>query len=249
MNNTPFFIVGSVLSGTTLLRNVLRLHPRLLCPEETHVFRWGTPFATEEFVDLYNNADTLKLHRKIDGIQEQEFREVLSGSVDRHSFMLEYFEAFKRVKNKKQLRCFDKSPQNVYGMVLIKAYFPKAKFIHIIRNPLDVVASIMRGHPGLSSNVLGAINYWKEAVLILKTLKHVWKDDIIEIKYENFCEKPQCVLNDLMDFLQEDLLLSEELKTMINKPSADNLTVLTDKDKSMVRMHLSDLSKSYGYNI
>ena len=42
----PFFILGCVRSGTTMLRNALRLHPNLASPEETHFYRWGEPFGS-----------------------------------------------------------------------------------------------------------------------------------------------------------------------------------------------------------
>ena len=42
----PFFVLGCVRSGTTMLRDALRMHPHLACPEETHFFRWGEPFGS-----------------------------------------------------------------------------------------------------------------------------------------------------------------------------------------------------------
>ena len=45
----PFFLVGCVRSGTTLLRNLLRQHPNLESPEETHFFRWPHSFGTGDF--------------------------------------------------------------------------------------------------------------------------------------------------------------------------------------------------------
>jgi hypothetical protein len=245
-DNSEFFIVGSVLSGTTLLRNILREHPRLISPEETHVFRWGNPFATEEYTQLYTHADTLQLHRKIDGINDKKFSEILEYSVDRKSFMQNYFKAFKESKGKANVRCFDKSPQNVYGMVMIKAYFPNAKFIHIIRNPLNVIASILKGHPGLSQNLLGAINYWKEAVLIMQTLKQCWSDAIYEFKYEDLCQQPQQEMASLLSFLKEESYGFETIKE-IHQTDDNYKTFLSAAQIKQVKIELGQLMQVYGY--
>ncbi len=250
MNKKPeFFIVGSVLSGTTLLRNILREHPNLIAPEETHVFRWGYPFGAEEYKDLYKNADTFKLHRKIDGVDEDVFNEILTKSSDKKSFMENYFTEFAKLKGVEGSRFFDKSPQNVYGMVLIKAYFPKAKFIHIIRNPYNVVASIKRGHPGLAKSLTGAINYWKEAILITRTLKKAWNDDIFEFKYEDLAQKPEYYINNILNFLEEEQVdMSLGIK-QIREVDSDYTKVLTSDEINQVTEELGELIEIYGYKI
>ena len=68
MNNDPFFILGAPRSGTTLLRDFLRLHPRLACPEETHIFRWGDPFGTHMYERHYKGSQLFRKHREMDGV-------------------------------------------------------------------------------------------------------------------------------------------------------------------------------------
>src|SRR5690606_22254663 len=70
--NIPFFILGAPRSGTTLLRDLLREHPRLECPEETHFFRWSDPFASPKFISHYKTK-LFKTHRKMDQISEMNF--------------------------------------------------------------------------------------------------------------------------------------------------------------------------------
>jgi len=247
MPKPEIFIVGSVLSGTTLLRNILRQHSNLICPEETHIFRWETPFATEEYTDIYQNAETLKLHRKMDGVSENKFNEILNTSCDRKSFMQNYVSAFKQVHNHSTSRCFDKSPQNVYGMALIKAYFPNAKFIHIIRNPLNVAASIKRGHPGLSGNILGSINYWKESVMIVNTLKKVWHDDIYELKYEGLCKNPKNEIIKLIDFIEDQQENMDDAIGQIYQSVDTYQDVLDSSEINLLKIQLGELMNKYGY--
>src|SRR5688572_15305042 len=61
----PFFVLGCVRSGTTMLRDALRMHPNLACPEETHFFRWGEPYGTEAMSRSLSNNAVLKKHREI----------------------------------------------------------------------------------------------------------------------------------------------------------------------------------------
>ncbi|GIR70801.1 MAG: hypothetical protein CM15mP74_20520 [Halieaceae bacterium] len=71
--SAPFFVVGCVRSGTTLLRDLLRQHPNLDSPEETHLFRWPHPFGTVDFTHIQEHNETLRAHREIDGVDEQQF--------------------------------------------------------------------------------------------------------------------------------------------------------------------------------
>ncbi len=248
-NKAEFFILGSVLSGTTLLRNILRQHPNLIAPEETHVFRWGYPFGAEEYKELYLNADAIKNFRKIDGMKETTFKQLFEKSYDRKAFMQNYFSAFKSIKNAQEKRCFDKSPQNVYGIVLIKAYFPQAKFVHIIRNPLNVIASIKRGHPGLSQSILGSINYWKEAILIMNTINKCWPDDIYQFKYENLCVNPTKEINQLLDFLEEEPVDLSSILNTINPADTNYSNVLTPQEIDLIQSELLDLMMEHNYKL
>ncbi|HFC30012.1 MAG TPA: sulfotransferase, partial [Oceanospirillales bacterium] len=165
MHQDVFFILGCVRSGTTLLRNILKTHPHLMCPEETHIFRWAEPFATTDYLHVNKSAETLQLHRKMDKVDEQDFANIMQNAKDKGDFMLNYLQHFQKVQQQTDKRCFDKTPQNVYGLPLIKAYFPAAKIVHIVRNPLNVVASLKKGRGLLPQNIIGAINFWKEAIL------------------------------------------------------------------------------------
>ncbi len=62
--DTPFFLVGCVRSGTTLLCNLLRLHPHLECPEETHIFRWALPFGSHQYLNHFRRPEIMKHHKR-----------------------------------------------------------------------------------------------------------------------------------------------------------------------------------------
>ncbi len=155
----PFFILGCVRSGTTLLRDVLRLHPGLICPEETHFFRWGDPFGTPRYDHPYIKNAPIRKQREMDGISDYEARICLKLSWDRKELANGYAHLYAQKIGRQGARWFDKTPQNVYGILLISSLFPDAKFIHIHRNPLNVVTSLLQGKVMPVHPLKGAINY------------------------------------------------------------------------------------------
>ena len=204
-DNSPFFIVGSVRSGTTLLRNLLRSHARLACPEETHFFRWGEPFASERFNAPYIAADSvLRIHRNMDGVAEHDFARLFDQAQDRGDLQRRYASAFLAAQGSPDRRWFDKTPQNVYGILLISALFPAARFVHLHRDPLNVTASLLRGEQLPAQPLNAAINHWLEARWIVGEYQRGFADRVFEIDYRNLCADAGPVLGGLLRWLNED---------------------------------------------
>lgn len=247
-NKKPvFFIVGSVRSGTTLLRDILKSHPNLICPEETHFFRWNEPFASGDYYHLNKTAEVLKTHRSMDGVAESDFLDILESSQDRRELQLNYFELFRQAQNKSSSRCFDKTPQNVYGLPLIKALFPEAKIIHIVRNPLNVVSSLKRGRSLLPQSLTGAINFWKEALLIINTMKPLFENNLYELKYEDLTHNPSKEISSLLNYLSEQDVDMSKATSIINPATDSYIDVLDTNEIKTVKSQLLDLMQTYDY--
>lgn len=204
IDNTPFFLVGCVRSGTTLLRDLLRLHPRLESPEETHYFRWADPFGSEPFRRMYRNSPLLKRHRALDGIADELFEQVLDSTGSRAQLMDAHGLELLKNCNNPGGRWFDKTPQNVYGLLLISASYPEARFVHLHRHPLNVVASLMEGAVMPVHSLEAAINYWIEAISIIGQFKQIASDRLREIAYEDLTSDPRSVVLGTLEFLNED---------------------------------------------
>lgn len=243
-----FFILGSVRSGTTLLRDLLRSHPNLACPEETHMFRWAEPFASNDYCHVNTENDTLKVHRQMDGVDEADFASVLQSSEDKRALMLNYLQLFASAQKSTAKRFFDKTPQNVYGLPLIRGYFPKAKIIHIVRNPLNVTSSLKEGKVMLAQTVNAAINFWKESIMIINVLKPILGDDLYEIKYEDLTDQPLVTMNNLLSFLQESPCDMTEAVKSVNPAQNKYLELLDASEIAMVSQQLSQWMTHYGYN-
>lgn len=204
IDKSPFFIVGSPRSGTTLLRDILKIDVELECPEETFFYRWNEPFASEFYTRTYFNNATIKKHREIDGVTEKEFSEIYNSSNTRKELQDRYMAYFLEKKGNSELRWFDKTPQNVFGLLLLANDYPQSKFIHIYRHPLNVIASLSMGRMLAKHSIKAAVNTWRESVAMAKTLNQFDSSRMIEIKYETFIQHPFKTVQNIGELINHD---------------------------------------------
>ncbi|HSI57060.1 MAG TPA: sulfotransferase [Ideonella sp.] len=245
----PFFIVGCVRSGTTLLRDALRMHPNLACPEETHFFRWGEPFGTEQSSRVLTNNVVLKRHREIDGISESEFKAMLGVSTSRAELYTRYMALYAKRNKPGATRWFDKTPQNIYGALLAASSMQKAKFVHIVREPINVVASLRIGRVVKVENLVGACNYWVEAVQIAAGLKRAYPGRFYEFRYEDFVRQPLPQLELLLGFLGEQFDPTWFSKLNTREVDHQQEGVLSAEELAQVHKLCDAVRQRYGYEL
>ena len=186
-----------------MLRDALRLHPNLACPEETSFLRWGEAPGTDNFNRMLGTNPVLKHHRELDGITEDEFRAMLAACTSRGDLYRRYMALFIERRKPGARRWFDKTPQNVYGALLAATTIERSRFVHIVRDPRNVAASLRIGKVVKVGHLNGAIAYWTEAVQIMNGLKKAYPGRVLEIRYEDFVADPQAGLRALLDWLGE----------------------------------------------
>lgn len=255
----PFFIVGCARSGTSLLRNMLNLHPRLASPAETHLFRWAEPFGTPEYERFYKKSELFKQHRIEDGVTDFDFHYSLRKQPTRRGLMDWYGREILRLCDKPDGRWFDKTPQNVYGLLLLSAAYPEARFVHIVRNPLHVVVSLMKGEVLPPLELRGAINYWLESALLLSHYRQLAPDRLFELRYEDLIEDPIAQLTALLNALDEDPELfpfnriagpgRAKTKVRTKKLKDDYSKYLSADQIEQVVLATEPFMSSYGYGL
>jgi hypothetical protein len=176
----------------------------LECPEETHFFRWADPFASFRFKASYQNEKIFECHRKLDGIADEDFFDAFGSVADKKELADWYGQQYLKSQNNPTGRWFDKTPQNVYGVLLIKAYYPNAKFIHIVRNPLNVVASLVEGKVMPAQTLRAAISTWLESVMILAQFSQLAGSSLFEVSYENLVADTITCLSECLEYIGED---------------------------------------------
>lgn len=248
LDNSPFFIIGSPRSGTTLLRDLLRLHPRLECPEETHFFRWADPFDSFRFKLQYRNEKLFSRHRQLDGIADDVFFDALA-SVNSKKDLADWYGAeFLKLQNNSSGRWFDKTPQNVYGVLLIRAAYSKSKFIHIYRNPLNVVASLMEGKVMPAQTLRSAISAWLESAMILSQFVTIAGDALLELSYEDLAGNTEPTLRKCLEFLQEDTEVFDYTKINTHAAKNNYELILDQSQIQEVKLSTEPFYSKYGYN-
>src|SRR4051794_17280172 len=132
----PFFIVGVPRSGTTLLRQMLRGHPRLAVPPESHF----VPAA----LNAPSGAAALELILRDEHFADWQVdaadvrRRATTSDMTPASVVRAAFETYAQAQGRP--RWGDKTPAYVLHMPLLAEAFPGARFVHIIRDGRDVAA-------------------------------------------------------------------------------------------------------------
>lgn len=199
------------------------------------MFRWSWPFGSKEYMRRSTKNGTLQLHRKIDGIKEKENVKILDRSRSRVDYMTQYTSLMAEKNKYAGKRWFDKTPQHVYGLLLIAAEFPDSKIINIYRNPLNVVASLKRGKVMKEDNIIAAANYWREAIMIFKEYEKGHPDRTMNVAYEELTQDPAKHLNAILTFVGEEEFFNDKNSQFV-KPEANRYReILSEKDIAVAR--------------
>jgi len=193
-NLSPIIIGGCHRSGTSLIRRILDAHSSINCPPEIKFFR--------DFFGDYNN-DELKHLRFFSTARQAGLNANELLNIFGESFVK--FHKSAATKNKKK-RWADKNPENVlYLNEWTKILNNDLYFVLLIRNPFDVVASILEA--GFTKTLPSELNEIVDFYINYseKGLDFVSKnpEKSIIIKYEALVLEPETTIKDLMNKLNE----------------------------------------------
>lgn len=209
----PFFIVGHPRSGTTLLRFMLSSHPRLFVPDETGFlpFLDTDPQAELDQTAVSNLLRRIgKLNRFWDGLVSDEavFYATLSekGHWTRQT-LPHVLDALYRLQSPPgTARWGDKTPLYVQYMPQIQAIFPRAQFIHVIRDGRDAALSARakwgRSKPYMDLSYL--LSNWVRNVQTGQAAgRPLGPQRYYEVRYESLVSDPAATLQALCTYLGE----------------------------------------------
>ena len=193
------FLVGAPRSGTTILQALLASHPSITSFPETKFFHY-----------LWTN----RLKSRLPDRLHKWFHEEIS-----RPDLFNPFEVYHRQTTSDRIKWFvgildrlaieegnqiwlEKTPEHIYFIRDILNYLPDAKFIHLIRNPLDVVASMRKATSDPLNNILWGgewtlefcVERWKSSALVSHYLRE--SPQHLVVRYED-------LLQDKIRFLSE----------------------------------------------
>ena len=220
-------VLGAARSGTTLLRSFLDAHPEIGCPAEAGVpklinqlhMAWDIVCASRDPARATAPRDPVRDDQRqaSGGELPAEVQDIIRGQVQR--IMRYYCE-----RDAKRIYC-DKSLDNVQHVAVVDHMFPGTKYIVMVRQVMDTIASGLEASPwGFDAfgyrpfveltpeNTVHALaRYWESQVSQALAWRDAHGERCHVIRYEDLVTDPESVLGRLFEFLgvAEDLSVIE----------------------------------------
>jgi hypothetical protein len=203
-----FFLVGCARSGTTLLQTLLAGHPRVASFPESHFFP-GTIHLRRWFrkagLAPWRARSRLLVFLREAGLDEERWRLPRTAL-----FVRQYVKVFLKIldahaRKLGKTHWLEKTPQHLHYIAEIERLVPRARFIHLVRQGADVVASlyeVTHRHPetwGGATDIDACIDRWLGDVAI--TRRHLGRPAHTMVRYEALVRDPAAVLVRLCDFM------------------------------------------------
>ena len=221
----PIFIVGSPRSGTSVLTWSLGQHPDLLLTEESN---WLGSFATQAaVVHAQGSARGLRSQLGALGITREAFLSGLGETIDRmilagrshletvsQATALQSPEqvnpefAIVRDPDEAKTRWVDGTPEYSLQIQALLALFPKARFVHLLRDVDQVAASLLafrneQGRPIVDS-AEAAYAYWMRTTQACVEAESILGPGIIRrVRHADLAADSEGTLRGILEFLGE----------------------------------------------
>ncbi len=189
------FIGGSLRSGTTLLREILHRHPRLACGLETSML--APPFDLSQIASYYQ-------------LDKKTVQDLVNDSKNLVDFAHHFYTDLSSRAGKE--RWVDKAAGYVRIIGRLLTWFPRGRFIHVVRDGRDVACS-MRHHP--SEVVVNGVLVPRSVSRSIRECAGVWLAEAssgrafhdhprcLEVRYERLVSDSEAEVERVCEFLGE----------------------------------------------
>jgi len=207
----PLFIIGTERSGSNLLRLILNSHGAIFVPHPPHVVRYFAPLE-RYYGDLSRDdrfellvRDVVRLVRihihpwdtplcEADVIRAARWRSVFGVYAALHDLAL-------AASGKERWGC--KSTFMIDHADTVLSHYPRARFLHLVRDPRDVAASSKESvfnpfHPLLTARLWLAQQRTGAALA-----GRLGSETLLAVRYEDLLESPERTLERICAFLGE----------------------------------------------
>lgn len=205
-----FFIIGTGRCGTTLLQAMLSQHSRLLVPLETGfltnlepAIHFSDPLSDSD-IDPYLDYCIQYWWWPALGIESERFCQLVRGGM-RSAQEIFLWLLWQLAAGSGKVKIGEKTIGNWRRVDRILELFPKAKLIHIYRDPRDVVASLLNQEWWTAKSVVPTAIYCREVLAILKVReRNLRENQLLQVKYEILATQPELELKRICNFLDEE---------------------------------------------
>ncbi len=212
---SPLFIISSGRAGTTLLRSILVASGKIAIPQEfpvIHKLIWYfLRHGTDEWSEICQG-----ITRIIEATTEFPMWEIsLNEATKKASLLPENHRCFARILDI-YLETYaqkhfpgaiiwgDQSPLHTFFQPWILPAFPHARYLHLLRDGRDVIASF-QNNLGENFSLEEATTRWKKSIQISRRLRqHLPDTQFLEICYEDLVQQPELTLGKVASYLGID---------------------------------------------
>lgn len=211
-NINAVFISGHARSGTTLVHNIMKVHPKIAGGEETRLFR--------HFYDMVEFSERKKRAQGIYSFHKD--KAFIYDLIKK--FVSEYYFTFAQ-KNEKGI-FVEKTPSHELSLPLIKYCFPDAKIVYCLRDGRDVWLShveLSRHDPDWkeAAVIKDVATSWSESVNVCFNQKEFNKSQLLVVRYEELKSEPLKQIKQMYEFCG---VKTEEIpKTAFSKVVESNI--------------------------
>jgi len=211
------FIVGIARSGTTLLQSMLGSHPDIYTMPEMHF--WDRSIFKQRILRALQIIGKNKIGIVSDQLNEldKDFQlgklpSFFYSKVNWTQWISEQLDKIS-LRNGKQ-NWLEKTPLNLHYIDLLDRSIPNSCFIHIVRKPLDNIASLYQAskeHPDyfMHNTIEKCIQRYKTEIgLSQQWLAH---QNHFFVRYEDITDDPEPVLKNMCLFYSSCLIILASL--------------------------------------
>ncbi len=200
VQDAPFFVIGSPRSGTTLLRLMLTSHPKLAVPPECGFLIWLYPlFGNWGKKEFSQNANILRFSSELEASRKFE-----TWGLDRAMIKYEIsqrepesyrdacsciYRLFCERVGKESAIWGDKNNYYLSHITTLKTIFPKARFLHIVRDGRDVACSYRE-----VMSIKSDSPYRPSFPVTIDKIAQRWSGDIQKIRQQLMVLDADCIL-------------------------------------------------------
>jgi hypothetical protein len=204
----PIFVVGCPRSGTTLVQCILSASSRAFSLPETHFFSYVLPETGRAPGDRLSIADVQHARALLEAesdlpdlaplwitLQQRLEQEQELSALDLFMAIVEFF------RPAAGQRAIEKTPLHVLHLDQIGACFPDALFVNVVRDPVDVVSSLLGVPWQHSHSVVSLAQRWIQSVEAARAFATVHPGRLETVVYEELVGDPAAQVQRLCAFV------------------------------------------------
>lgn len=217
--NGPVIITGADRSGTSLLYALLGTHPNISMVRRTNMFRWFH----RQFGDLADPANferclaKMLRYERLAPLEPDEARLRREFALGEPTYG-RLFDLMHRhhAERAGKPRWGDKSLHTEHYADQVFAEFPQARMIHVMRDPRDRHASVIKRYPDVTRHTGPVTGRWLASARALRRNLILYPDRYLLVRYEDLARSPEEILVAVCAFIGEHY--TPEMLTMRGVP-------------------------------